>query len=96
MRLTISAIALSLALFGPGSHAQTQTPQSDASTAPSAGNSGVGIAGAPGSKSGPAEKAGNTTGSAQQNPTTQQQDPANVKGLPGNKSGPAVKPPERQ
>lgn len=59
-------------------------------TAPSAQNSGAGISGAPGNKNGPAAQKG-TVGSASQNLSVQEQDPANVKGLPGNKSGPPAK-----
>ncbi len=61
-----------------------------AATAPSAQNSGAGIAGAAGNKNGPAPRQG-TVGSASQNLSVQEQDPSNIKGLPGNKSGPPVK-----
>jgi len=61
-----------------------------AAAAPSAQNSGTGIAGAPGNKNGPAPGQG-TVGAASQNPSVQQQDPSNIKGLPGNKSGPPAK-----
>src|SRR5689334_12898589 len=64
--------------------------KSGAATAPSAQNSGAGIAGAAGNKNGPAARQG-TVGSASQNPSVQQQDSSNIKGLPGNKSGPPVK-----
>jgi hypothetical protein len=60
-------------------------------TAPSSQNSGAGIAGAAGNKSGPPAKTGTTTGSASQNLSVQEQDPSNVKGLPGGKSGPPTK-----
>lgn len=59
-------------------------------TAPSAQNSGAGIAGAPGNKNGPPARTG-TVGSSSQNQSVQEQDPSNVKGLPGNKSGPPAK-----
>ena len=56
-------------------------------------NSGAGVAGKPGSKSGPAmTKSG--SGSSNQNGTNPDQ--SNVKGMPGNKSGPAVKPPSKK
>jgi hypothetical protein len=61
-----------------------------ATAAPSAQNSGAGIAGAAGNKNGPAPGQG-TVGSASQNPVVQQQDSSNIKGLPGNKSGPPAK-----
>ncbi|MCK1707921.1 hypothetical protein IVA83_01725 [Bradyrhizobium sp. 143] len=59
-------------------------------TAPSAQNSGASISGAPGNKNGPAAQKG-TVGSASQNLSVQEQDPANIKGMPGNKSGPPAK-----
>ena len=60
------------------------------------GNSGAGIAGQPGNKSGPpANSAAGTTGSgtssSAQSPSGQ--DASKVPGLPGSKSGPAVRPP---
>ncbi|MCW2220740.1 hypothetical protein JEY40_33475 [Bradyrhizobium japonicum] len=74
----------------PGSAAQMPGSSSgradSTTTAPSAQNSGTGIAGAPGSTSGPSPK-----GTVGQNTTTQQQDSSNIKGLPGNKSGPPAK-----
>ncbi|SED14652.1 hypothetical protein SAMN05444164_3851 [Bradyrhizobium erythrophlei] len=70
----------------PGEPPHASTPSS-ATSSPNAQNSGVGISGAPGGKSGPAAKQG-TVGS---NLPVQEQDPANVKGLPGNKSGPPAK-----
>jgi len=85
-------------LMAPAALAQTQKP--DVSAAPSAQNSGAGIAGQPGNKSGPAVKpAPGTVGSTapdQQNPTVQQQDSSNIKGMPGNKSGPPAKQPSKQ
>ena len=66
---------------------------------PSAQNSGAGIAGKPGSKSGPAVRpSGGTTGhelnaNEGRNENTGSQDAAKVPGLPGSKSGPATRPP---
>jgi hypothetical protein len=60
------------------------------------GNSGAGIAGQPGNKSGPpANSADGTTGSgtASTAPSPSGQDASKVPGLPGSKSGPAVRPP---
>lgn len=72
----------------------------DVSGAPSAQNSGAGIAGQPGNKNGPAAKPGETVGTSsnsnQQNPTIQQQDTSNIKDLPGNKCGPPAKQPDRK
>jgi hypothetical protein len=78
---------------GSASHMPGDANRADtsgtASTAPSAQNSGAGISGAPGGKNGPSQQG--TVGSASQNLSVQEQDPANVKGLPGNKSGPPAK-----
>jgi hypothetical protein len=89
--------ALAVAAFPEA--ALSQTAQPDVSTAPSAQNSGAGIRGLPGNKSGPAVKPGTgTVGSNstlnQENPTVRQQDPSNIKGLPGNKSGPPARQPQ--
>ena len=73
----------------PGDPNRTES-SGRAAAAPSAQNSGAGIAGAAGNKNGPAPGQG-TVGAASQNPTVQQQDPSNIKGLPGNKSGPPAK-----
>lgn len=98
MKWTVNTVACALALSAPVVFAQTSKP--DVSTAPSSQNSGAGIAGQPGSKSGPAAKSGGTVGTGagmnQQNPTVQQQDTSKVQGMPGNKSGPAARRPDRQ
>lgn len=91
---SIASALFALAMLAPAAFAQTTKP--DVSSAPSAQNSGAGIAGQPGNKNGPAAKPGETVGSSstlngQQNPTVQQQDTSNIKGLPGNKSGPPAK-----
>jgi hypothetical protein len=60
------------------------------------GNSGAGIPGQPGGKSGPAAKGPSTTtgaGSAAPSGDRAGQDASKVPGLPGGKSGPAVRPP---
>jgi hypothetical protein len=92
--IVITAIA---ATFSANA-ALSQTMKPDVSSAPSAQNSGAGIAGAPGNKNGPAVKPGDTVGSPmnQQNPTVQQQDTSNIKGMPGNKNGPPAKKPEQR
>lgn len=91
MRWMVSGLALTLALSASSAIAQTTKP--DVSSAPSAQNSGAGIAGQPGGKNGPAIKPGETVGSGanQQNPAVQQQDTSKIKGMPGNKNGPAAK-----
>ena len=56
-------------------------------------NSGAGVAGKPGSKSGPATT---KSGPRSSNQSGTNPDQSNVKGMPGNKSGPAVKPPSKK
>ena len=61
---------------------------------PTSPNSGAGIPGQPGGKSGPAMKPSTaTTGSGVESGGGRNQDAAKVPGLPGSKSGPAVKSP---
>jgi hypothetical protein len=94
MKWMLSGLAFALALSSPAAFAQTQTTKPDVSSAPSAQNSGAGIAGQPGSKSGPTAPRGTVgsgAGANPQNPTVQQQDTSKIKGLPGNKSGPPAK-----
>ena len=97
MNWILRTVALTLALSTSAALGQTTT-QPDVSTAPSAQNSGAGIAGQPGNKNGPAVKPGDTVGSTmnQQNPTIQEQDTSGIKGMPGNKNGPPAKRPDRQ
>ena len=56
-------------------------------------NSGAGVAGKPGSKSGPAVT---KSGPNSANQTGTNPDQSNVKGMPGSKSGPAVRPPSQK
>ena len=84
MRALAILTVLPLVLTAP---ALAQNAQQQQPTSP---NSGAGITGQPGSKSGPAAKSPSaTTGSGK----SRNQDAAKVPGLPGSKSGPAVKPP---
>jgi hypothetical protein len=90
---TLAILAMTAAL-----PALAQTTSPNAST-PSAQNSGTGIQGQPGNKSGPPAQRGTTTGSSsdsQNNEAVRQQDASKVKGLPGNKSGPPAKRPSQQ
>ncbi len=95
MKRTLIIASLALAISSPAVLAQTTNP--GVSAAPSAPNSGAGIAGQPGNKNGPAAKSADTVGSAaganQQNPA---EDASNIKGLPGNKSGPPARQPDRK
>ncbi|MGY8634264.1 hypothetical protein RAD15_17435 [Bradyrhizobium sp. 14AA] len=98
MKFTGALMIVALALPA-ASWAQSSKP--DVSSAPSAQNSGAGIAGQPGNKSGPpAAKPGETVGSSATSPTgnpaVQSQDPANIQGAPGGKSGPPAKRPEQR
>jgi|SRR5437588_5843742 len=98
MKRILSMAIVALAISSPAALAQTTNP--GVSAAPSPANSGAGIAGQPGNKSGPAVRPGDTVGSAaganQQNSTDQTQDTSNIKGLPGNKSGPPARPSDRK
>jgi hypothetical protein len=96
MKWIVSTVAIALILSGPAALAQTTTTP-NAATAPSSQNSGTGIPGQPGNKSGPAAKPDDTVGaSSGVNSTVQQQDTSKIKGLPGSKSGPAVKKPDQK
>ena len=80
MRRTI-AIVLAAMLASSMAFAQSNT------------NSGAGVTGKPGSKSGPAMT---KSGPSSSNLSGATPDQSNVKGMPGNKSGPAVKPPSEK
>ena len=85
-------IALVIAMFPAVAIAQTTNtnPQGAQSVQPTRPNSGAGIAGQPGNKSGSAAKKPETTGSdANRSP----QDSSNIPGKPGSKSGPAQRSP---
>jgi hypothetical protein len=90
------AILSVLSFIATPAFAQNAMPNQQQPAGP---NSGAGIAGQPGSKSGPAVKSPNsTTGSGansdnRPNERLGNQDAAKVPGLPGGKSGPAVKSP---
>ena len=82
MSALAAVLLMGTVIGGPAALAQTTgTP-----------NSGTGVKGLPGNKSGPAAK-------PQQNPSGQSsgvnQDPSKVPGLPGNKSGPAPEKPPK-
>jgi hypothetical protein len=102
-RLLSTAVA-ALALVAMPVWAQTTTPSSPAQvTVPSGQNSGAGISGKPGSKSGPAVQppssgtsTPDTKATGQENGTVREQDTAKIPGAPGNKSGPATKTPGSQ
>ena len=80
MRIMILLIAAAALIGGPAALAQTTgTP-----------NSGAGVHGMPGNKSGPAVKP--QTPAGEQSTTSGNKDASKVPGLPGNKSGPAQKP----
>ena len=79
MRIMVPLIVAATAIAGSAAFAQTTT----------APNSGAGVPGSPGNKSGPAVKPG------EHNPTVSGQDQSKVPGLPGNKSGPAPQKPPK-
>jgi hypothetical protein len=96
LRLLMGATALAIVTL-PAS-AQTTAPSGGGqATAPSGQNSGAGIPGKPGSKSGPAAKPSSetTTGSdtSDHNRAVRQQDSSKIPGQPGSESGPSERPP---
>ena len=89
----VGCVALVIAMFPAGAIAQKTGPDSQAiqSVQPTSPNSGAGIPGQPGNKSGPPAKKPETTGSdANSKPS---QDVSKIPGKPGSKSGPAVRSP---
>jgi len=97
LRLCVGALALALATVPVAA----QTSGQPSTQAPNAQNSGTGIPGHPGSKSGPAAKPSDSTGTVgmgnePQNPAARQQDSSKIPGKPGGKSGPAEKSPPKQ
>jgi hypothetical protein len=86
-----------LATMASSAWAQTSGPdRSDQVTVPSAQNSGAGIPGQPGGKSGVTTGRSSTTdpvGSDQDN-AVRLQDASKIPGKPGSESGPAVKSPD--
>ena len=98
LKILGAAAVLSLAILPAGAQT-TNAPSSSSQMAPSGQNSGTGVQGLPGSKSGPTVKSdrqggmsgGATSGSSQQNSTVQQQDSSKIPGAPGNKSGPPAR-----
>jgi hypothetical protein len=95
--LIYGAVAVFATIALPAS-AQTQNQGGSAPvTAPSAQNSGTGIAGQPGGKSGPAARSsGPAAANDQDNRFAQQQDSSKIPGKPGGKSGETVKPSDPQ
>lgn len=81
------AVALLLAASLPA-YAQSNTSPNLTPTTP---NSGAGVQGMPGSKSGPTVRSDQSTAPSQTG--TAGQDAAKVPGMPGGKSGPAAKSP---
>jgi hypothetical protein len=90
MRALALLTVLPLVLTTPALAQNAQSIQQQ----PTSPNSGAGIPGQPGGKSGPAVKPSTaTTGSGAESGGGRNQDAAKVPGLPGSKSGPAVKSP---
>lgn len=77
MRIMISLIVAAIMIGTPAAFAQSTT----------APNSGAGVSGLPGNKSGPAVKPGERS--------NVRPDQSKVPGLPGNKSGPAAQKPPK-
>lgn len=91
-----ASAAMALLFLSVPATAQVRSPADGKITIPSAQNSGAGIPGQPGNKSGPAPKASETSGTrVPSNPDetvspTQEGDSAKIPGKPGGKAGPAV------
>jgi hypothetical protein len=87
MKLLHTAAVLAL-IASPALAQNTVNPQTQ--------NSGAGMPGLAGNKSGPAAGPhGQTAGSDQTNQATRLHDPSGIQGRAGSKSGPAVMPPSR-
>ena len=87
MRITIPLVALVAIFVGPSAFAQSPS-QDNAGQIPN--NSGAGVPGLPGNKSGPAHRPDGMTQDAHTPGTSPDQ--SNVPGLPGTKLGPTVQP----
>src|SRR5690242_7499569 len=83
-------VTIAAVLVGGVLSAAAQTTSGSAGS-PTATNSGAGVQGMPGNKSGPAARPGTSGGNQQ--PGSAVQDTSKIQGMPGNKSGPAAKPP---
>src|SRR5689334_17701703 len=92
MQRTVFALLIAAMPFS--TFAQTTGPgsQDRQSVTPTSPNSGAGVPGHPGNKSGPAAKRSGTTGS-DVNSGTSTQDTSKIPGKPGSKSGPAERSP---
>jgi hypothetical protein len=96
LRFLVGALMLSVGTVTAA--AQTANPSGTGQvTTPSGQNSGAGIPGKPGGKSGPPVRPPSATTGAgassgeQHNDAVRQQDSSKIPGQPGNKSGPAAK-----
>jgi hypothetical protein len=89
----IGPVALVIAMLPAGAIAQTTSPdpQRTQSVQPTSPNSGAGIPGQAGNKSGPSAKKPETTGSDTNSKSSH--DASKIPGKPGSKSGPAVRSP---
>jgi hypothetical protein len=92
MRKTVFALLISAMPFSAIAQTTNLGSQDRQSVTPTSPNSGAGMPGHPGNKSGPAAKRSGTTGS-DVNSGTSTQDTSKIPGKPGGKSGPAVRSP---
>lgn len=90
----VGPLALLIAALPATAIGQTTSPNSQdrQSVTPTSPNSGAGVQGQPGNKSGPAAKRPGTTGS-DVNDSTSTQDASKIPGKPGGKSGPPARSP---
>ncbi|MDB5394110.1 MAG: hypothetical protein JWM91_1616 [Rhodospirillales bacterium] len=94
----ILGVLISVALTGPmPAFGQSAAPDNQTQNAPgTGGTSKPGVAGLPGSKSGPTEtSSGKTRSDTSNTSTTKHHDESKVPGLPGSKSGPTATSPDK-
>jgi hypothetical protein len=89
---SVTAVTEISAPAGISPSAQSKSPGGAVNVPP--GNSGAGIAGQPGNKSGPSANSSAAPASTSPAQAPSGQDAAKVPGLPGSKSGPAVRSPD--
>src|SRR5262245_31074442 len=93
-KFVVGPIALVIAMLPAVAIAQTTNPnpQETQSVQPTRPNSGAGVAGQPGTRTGPPAKEPATTGFDANRPP---QDASNIPGKPGSKSGPVQRSPSK-
>jgi hypothetical protein len=94
--LTAAALMAATPAWAQSPSSQSSAPDQGKQNAPgTGGTSKPGVAGLPGSKSGPAMTKSGDAAPSSQNEMTKHRDESKVPGLPGSKSGPAVTSPNK-